>query len=175
MRPDLEEAARFLAALDPEAKTWTFQTFDDDADRKDNKRFARVLIGTLDQHAAELERLNNEGAGVFVTINETDGKGRTTDNIIRVRAVFLDLDGAPLEPVLANGRQPHIVNESSPGKWHVYKRVRNMPLDDFKPAQRRDQAVQWRQERARPAARHAAARFLPPQGRTVPYAHRLDQ
>jgi hypothetical protein len=43
--------------------------------------------------------LNREGAGVFVTVNETDLKGRTAKNITSVRAVFVDLDGAPLEPV----------------------------------------------------------------------------
>ena len=31
------EAARFLTALDPEAKAFTFQTFDDEQERKDTK------------------------------------------------------------------------------------------------------------------------------------------
>ena len=49
----------------------------------------------------ELERLNNGGAGIFVTINETNGRGRKGIDIVRVRALHTDLDGAPLGPVLA--------------------------------------------------------------------------
>jgi Primase C terminal 2 (PriCT-2)/RepB DNA-primase from phage plasmid len=123
-------AARFLQCLDPTATSFSFQSFDDDKERGD-ELLARVLHGSLDQHAAELERLNARGAGVFVTINATDDKGRCANNIVRVRAVFADLDGAPLEPVLANGMQPHIVNESSPSHFHCYWRVAGLPLDQF--------------------------------------------
>jgi len=127
---DRDLAERFLTALDPEATFWTFQTFDDDRDRK-SKSLVRVLHGTLDEHWDTLERLNGQGAGIFVTVSETDGKGRTGKNIVRVRSLFLDLDGAPLEPVLANGRTPHIVVESSAKRWHTYWRVTHLPLDQF--------------------------------------------
>jgi RepB DNA-primase from phage plasmid len=127
---DPSEAARFLTALDPAATFFTFQTFDDNRDRK-SKSLVRVLHGTLDEHWDTLARLNDQGAGIFVTVNETDGKGRTAKNIVKVRSLFLDLDGAPLEPVLANGRTPHIVVESSSARWHTYWRVADMPLDQF--------------------------------------------
>jgi hypothetical protein len=120
--PDRNEAERFLAALDPDATFFTFQTFDDDKERRD-KKLARVLHGTLAKHWDALVRLNEQGAGIFVTVNETDGKGRKTENIVKIRALYVDLDGAPLEPVLANGRPPHIVTETSPGRWHVFWRV----------------------------------------------------
>jgi hypothetical protein len=42
-----------------------------------------------------------------------------------VRALFLDLDGAPLEPVLLHAT-PHIITESSPGRFHPYYRVQEM-------------------------------------------------
>jgi hypothetical protein len=142
MTVDQNEAARFLARLDPEAESFTFQTFDDvevmvdgKLKKRQNKRLTRVLHGTLADHAAELSRLNARGAGIYVTMNETDLKGRTADNIVRVRAVFVDLDGAPLEPVLANGRTPHIVTDTSPGRWHAYWRVADMSLDQFGPVQ----------------------------------------
>lgn len=134
-----QDAARFLKCLDPEATSFTFQTFDDveivAADGKVTKRkdpkLARVLHGTLEQHAVDLARLNALGSGIYVTVNETDLKGRKVTNIMRVRAVFIDLDGSPLEPVLANGHLPHIVTETSAGKWHVFWRVTDMPLDKF--------------------------------------------
>jgi hypothetical protein len=127
--PDRNEAERFLAALDPGTDQFTFQTFDDDKARRERRKkgkqpdpFAKVLHGTLSEHWKTLASLNAKGAGIFVTINETDGKGRrTNNNIIRVRAVFADLDGAPLEPVLANGAlKPTIITETSPGHFHVY-------------------------------------------------------
>ena len=117
--PDKAEAERFLKALDPQATFFTFQTFDDDSDRKDHK-LACILHGTLDEHWDALARLNAKGAGVFVTINETDGKGRKAENIVRVRCLFVDLDGAPIPD---SGPLPHIIVETSPGHWHVYWRV----------------------------------------------------
>jgi hypothetical protein len=126
------DAVLFLAALDPGARSFTFQTFDDNNNRKDPKLIC-ILHGSFADLQLELERLNERGAGVFVTINETDGRGRKTENIERVRALFVDLDGAPLEPVLA--ASPHIVAESSPGRFHAYWLVVGMPLNDFSACQ----------------------------------------
>ena len=133
--PDKAEAARYLNLLNSGASFFTFQTFDDNKERKkaleesnrQRKRegksqlpdpLARIIHGTVDNCWAELVSLNDQGAGIFVTVNETDGKGRKTENIKRVRAVFVDLDGAPLEPV-TQWRTPHISVESSPGKFHA--------------------------------------------------------
>lgn len=115
------EALRFLAALDPTTDQFTFQTFDDDKDRKDNK-LAQVFNGTFAQHEKKLTELSKRGAGVFVTVNETDLKGRKVANIKRVRALFVDLDGIPLKKVLGDKElpSPQIVVESSPDKWHCY-------------------------------------------------------
>lgn len=139
---DLNEAARFLDMLAPGEQEFSFQLFDDDKERSEARKkakekdpFARVLNGSLAQHAGTLERLNAKGAGVFVTINRTDLKGRCAENIIGVRALFVDLDGSPLEPVLAADIAPDIVVESSPERWHAYWLVRDCPLDQFKPAQ----------------------------------------
>ncbi len=135
---DLAEAARFLAALDPDAKSFTFQTFDDVLVVVDGKlvprkdpALVRVRHGTLAQHAAELQRLNENGAGIFVTVSETNGKGRKAENITRARALFVDLEGAPLDPVLAYERKPHIVTETSPRRWHAFWRVADIKLEEF--------------------------------------------
>jgi hypothetical protein len=104
---DLPEAERFLTLLDEEAEAFTFQTFadspKDQAKEKERKAkgvpllLAHTFNGTLEQHAAKLERYNCMGAGVFVTVNRTDLKGRKADNVKAVRAVFADTDGAPLD------------------------------------------------------------------------------
>src|SRR5262245_58099491 len=94
--PLREEAARFLTLLDPAATAFTFQTFDDliiDGHKRDDPKLRRIFHGTLDKYWDTLVRLNSEGAGVFVTINETDLKGRRIENIKRIRAVWCEDDG----------------------------------------------------------------------------------
>jgi hypothetical protein len=132
--PDLEQAATFLRLLDPDAEAWTFQVFDDSELKRGH--LAKVCHGSLEEEAARLTALNKAGAGVFVVINEADGMGRKAENIIRVRAVFADLDGAPLEPVLSCRLAPHIIVESSPGRFHCYWRATGLPLDQFAPTQK---------------------------------------
>ena len=105
IKPRLPTAALFLDALDPQGK-FTFQTFDDDESRKD-KKLVRVLHGTLDKHATTLTTINQKGAGIFVTVNQTNLKGRKANDIEKVRAAFVDLDGRPLEPVLEHPLKPH--------------------------------------------------------------------
>ena len=113
---DLQQASAFLALLDQTAQEFTFQTFDDQKERK-RTDLTRILIGTLEEHADELTRLSAQGAGVFVTVNATDGRGRRLANIMRYRAIFqeADMPGAKIPPL-----EPHIVVESSPGKFHRY-------------------------------------------------------
>lgn len=141
---DIKMAARFLDLFGTK-ESFSFQTFADKKVSPDaaamkgykQPKLARILHGTLLKHAEELARLNKEGAGVFFTVNETDGQGRKAGNIIRVRALFVDLDGAPLDPVLAHEIKPHIVVESSPGRFHAYWLTDDCPLDEFKSAQQK--------------------------------------
>lgn len=129
----LGQAERFLALLDPTGR-FTFQTFDDSPAK--SGELAKVLHGTLGQRTAELKALNERGAGVFVTVNATDLKGRKEANIVAVRALFVDLDGSPIQPVRDGPLAPHIQVESSPGRWHAYWLVRDLALAQFKPLQK---------------------------------------
>lgn len=97
----------------------TYQTFDD---KKQRDTLARIHHDTTD-----LERLNQLGAGVYLMINEGDGKGRNTKSVIRVRAVFADFDGATLP---ANWPLPvSALVETSPGKYHAYWLTTDVPAD----------------------------------------------
>ncbi len=109
-------AESFLTLLAEGAEEFTFQTFDDNKSRKD-PLLTKILHGSLDQHLNDLIVLNAKGAGIFVTVNETDLKGRSTANILDVRAIFQEADrsGVPI-PTLP----PHIVVETSQGKFHRY-------------------------------------------------------
>lgn len=138
INPDLDQANRFLNTIDPDASCleipWCFQTFLEKGNI--NKSFrAWHEHGQLSDLAARLTSANKNMGGAFVTINETDGLGRYGDNIVKVRAVFADLDGAPLEPILSCGLKPHAVVESSAGRYQVFWRVRDCDLDIFKALQ----------------------------------------
>jgi hypothetical protein len=111
-----QAAEQFLTLLAEGANEFTFQTFDDNKARKDSG-LTRIFNGTLDQHIGELLRLNKLGAGIYVTVNETDLKGRTKANIVNVRAVFQEADrqGIPVPSL-----EPHIVVQTSQGKFHRY-------------------------------------------------------
>jgi hypothetical protein len=130
----LQMAARFLTLISQDGDpSFVFQTF---SDKKDVSAAPQIFSGSFEQHQHTLAELNQRGVGIFVTINQTDGKGRKTENIIGIRAAFVDLDGSPLEPLLQSSLQPHMVIESSPGRYHAYWLVEGLALDEFTPLQK---------------------------------------
>lgn len=129
--PDLSQAGRLLDLLEPEGD-FCFQTF---GDNSKNPGLARKPRGTLDTVAGELTALNQRHAGVFVMVNR--GTERNNAGVTGIRALFVDLDGSPIEPVLEAPVLPHVIIESSPGRWHAYWLVDSeFPLDRFTPAQK---------------------------------------
>ena len=140
LNPNYEMAKAFLQALGQGDDVFTFQTFSDQ--KSTGGIFPKVLHGTLERHFDELARLNEAGAGIFVMVNKGDGivhEGfktcRTKASVTAVRAQFVDLDGAPLAPLMEAKRPPDIVVESSPGRWHGYWLGIDCPLDAFKSVQ----------------------------------------
>ncbi len=127
--PNPAMASQFLTRFDEDG-VFTFQTFDDCKMRK-APYLARILHGSFDEHRIELLRLNQQGAGIFFTVNATDGRGRSGINITKIRAVFVDLDGAPLDPIYHAPLEPHLIVQSSQGKYHAYWIVDRLPLDQF--------------------------------------------
>ena len=94
-------------------------------------------VGTFDEHMHELRKLNDQGFGIFVQINTADGNGFRATNINGAPCVFADFDGAPLANLERLQIKPHLVIETSPGKYHAYWRVADIPLSDFKTLQQR--------------------------------------
>ena len=130
------EASAFLNVLAP-GKLVTFQTF---SDRDELKRHdpesgkltdpnARCYHGDLNRLEERLRTHNQAGAGVYVMVNEGDGKGRKGNNVVRVRAVFIDTDGASYPDRLP--LEPHLVVASSPGNWHLYWLACGLALTEF--------------------------------------------
>ncbi len=122
---NLEHADKFLEALAGDSLI-TFQTFDD---KGKNRALSRILHGPLSKHLEELTDLNRKGAGIYVMVNEGNGKGRTEENVKSVRALILDLDGSPLDPVLLCPLKPHILTETSSGRYQCFWLVKDFPLD----------------------------------------------
>ena len=125
LMPDREQAKAFLNLLDPAATSFTFQTFTDSKQTRAQQArgklpgdpLAQVLHGSLDDRWDALVALNRKGAGVYVTVNATDGKGRKLGNIAAIRGVWREADASNL-PALPLA--PSVVVESSPGKHHEY-------------------------------------------------------
>lgn len=131
MSLDLEAARSFLAALTGDggaAVVW--QSFDDS--KKKRKHLARVLNGTLDEHAAELAVLNSKGAGIFVTVNATDGGGRQASNVTALRAIFVDADDTVLPPLAL---APSFTVHSARGPHAYWLLAPGEPLERFTDAQ----------------------------------------
>lgn len=99
----------------------TFQTKCDDPDLNESDgiraRLTQVLHGPHERHAGKLEVLNELGAGIYFSVNETDGQGRRLENITKLRALVVEWDhGAPS----SFAREPSLLVESSPGKLQAY-------------------------------------------------------
>ena len=126
---NVEEARRFVEMFGngPHA----YQTFDDNKERKDTKLGSKDWYGTFDTYKNLLIEKNQKGAAVSLCINQNDGPKRTKNHIVKIRAVFVDLDGSPLEPLLAAPLDCHVIVESSPGKYHGYLLVEDCALDQF--------------------------------------------
>ncbi len=132
---NLAPTKRFLAVLTGDEAV-TFQTFSDGDElkikrpgQKDYDPNAGWRHGTLDGLEPHLKRLNAKGAGVYVMVNAGNGRGRSAENVRSVRALFIDTDGAPFPTDLP--LQPHLVVQSSPGKYHLYWLVNGVELNDF--------------------------------------------
>lgn len=110
----------------------TFQFFDD----KDKKNRGKASFRHMERGLSYpfSHKKQKEGCGVYAMVNAGDGKGRSKKNVVKVRTLFIDLDGSPWEPA-ATALKPHMRVESSPGRWHLYWLVNDCDLDQFKPIQ----------------------------------------
>lgn len=126
--PPEAQARAYLKMIDPEAKSFCFRQL---PDNKTTRVRPANFDGKLKEALPHLQRANRVGGGAFVVVNEG---GQQKSEITRVRAVFADTDGAPVEPIIG-ALKPHMVVESSAENYHVYWIVADFPLDQFKPVQ----------------------------------------
>jgi biotin operon repressor len=129
--PDL--AQEFLDRMYGPDATVCFQVF---GERPGHDVAPEWRYGTFKEMRTWLCNRNQAGAGVYFMVNQGDGKGRSATNVTKVTHLFVDLDGAPHEPLTALGCTPHIITQSSPGRYQAFWRVDDCPLDDFRTYQK---------------------------------------
>jgi hypothetical protein len=108
---------RFLKQLDPidsKKGIFTYQTFPDRKDHPEAAELTSVIAGPAKDRLLDLHA---HGAGIYVTVNRTDGKGRKSKNITHVRAVWREADDPDLPPLPL---EPTMIVETSPGHHHEY-------------------------------------------------------
>lgn len=129
---------KFLKILDPNAELFHFQVFDDSG--KNNVSPA-TIVGSLEEKVESLAAKNKAGAGIFVAIQpHPKDKPRKAEFTTEIRTFFIDLDGAPLEPVLETLKKaklnPNMVVNTSLGKYHIYLKVSDCPLSKYSAVQK---------------------------------------
>ncbi|MBY0316325.1 MAG: hypothetical protein K2Q26_12435 [Bdellovibrionales bacterium] len=149
---DFDMAHEFLNALDSCADGFSFQTFYDSKKPKESdfknfedfnkslaqysvaqRKCSRILHGSFKDHLAELTRLQKMGAGVYVTINKTDLRGRRESNIIAIRAQFTDADDSNSVPFDLTAS---LMLESARGQHNYYFLHEGEPKELFSGVQR---------------------------------------
>jgi hypothetical protein len=101
---------------------------------KPNYQFDSTNPNYLDSFS----QLNDAEYELFVQVNQSDGKGQKTENITAVRALFVDFDNpATALDVIENlTLLPTVIVNSSQGKFHVYYKVTDCTLGQFKGLQK---------------------------------------
>src|SRR5262245_32338086 len=124
---DAAHVQRYLGLLDPNAEWFTFQLFTDQENKPSPDPLAKVRTVNKVTRSV-LDPYEHDHAGVWVTVNDTNGKGRKAADVTRIRAVWQeDDDGFEGEFPL----EPSMVVESSPGHYHRYWLVDgDWPADD---------------------------------------------
>lgn len=124
-------ATLYLRLLDPDPNAiFHFRTIAEAPGARGVSKYS----GTYAQCRDQLERDNANGRGVFVVVN---AGGHSAKEITQVRSLFADCDdpSKPWTSCAVRGRDPHMVIETSPGKWHAYWLAEDFPLSEFKRAQ----------------------------------------
>ncbi len=137
LNQDFTMAHRFLDILTGGAnETITFQFFDDK--NKKNRAAAKIQHRNRSRMGQQVydsfQDKQKAGCSVCVMVNRGNGKGRAAKNVVGIRALFIDLDGPSPEPA-TKMLKPHVIVETSPGRYHLYWLVSDCALEQFTPIQ----------------------------------------
>lgn len=131
-RQNADLAKSFLNALGGAGATFTFQTFVDRAKgepppAKGDPR-SRIITGTFESCKRVLAELNDQRAGVFVTVNPQRGNWRANVNTIKPRAIWHENDGTLLDNVKHLWPvEPSMIVRTRENHTHIYWLLNDMP------------------------------------------------
>jgi Primase C terminal 2 (PriCT-2) len=135
---DFGIAERFLHALDPNTQRFTFFLVNETGWPSCKPIERHCTLAEIWPVILKLNQLNDRYAA-YVTINETDLKGRKANNIVRVRALFVDPDTpesvAKILDTKQMGLRPSILVAAKESKAHAYWLSSDTSLEQFKPLQ----------------------------------------
>jgi hypothetical protein len=101
---------------------------------RDKGAAAIPFDGPLDQVWQSIEHYNQQGYGIFAVPSVLDGTGRKLENVVGIRAHYIDLDTGSIEANLqradASEPAPCFSVQSSPGKHHVYWPIQQQYRDN---------------------------------------------
>jgi len=129
--------------IDANLAAWYVQTLAGDANAiiewrcihdTDRGKPGHNYRGTLTEVLPTLEKYNNDGYGIFCSIQQFDGQGRELTNVSQIRTHVVDIDN----PITAQINFDRAANagasfavQSSPGKFHLYWRMVPYVSNDF--------------------------------------------
>lgn len=133
---DVDQARAYVAALTGSPDTrMTWQLFADRAEWKPGNRdpLKAIRHGSVHELAPWLAQQNSCGAGIFLTVQATDLQGRESQNVVALRALFVDWDG---EPTRAPALPPSFIVHSGTGPHWYWVLKAGEPLEALRDAQK---------------------------------------
>ena len=129
-------------ATQDQTQTETFLTLLDEAD--DRFLFASIYPvteespakcvhewGTVDELFRKLVARNEDGAGIYVVANKSTGA--KDKDVTSVRAVFADQDVPSSRASEGWPIDPHMIVETSPGRYHYWWLADGLSREEFSP------------------------------------------
>lgn len=126
MKANKRSALAFLQAVDPDETRWCFAFFDDTGA---GRKVQHHLFGTLDEHWPQILKNQEDGFAFYFVPNKikATASNRRKTAVEKIRYIVLDFDQkertVTFEEILHIAPRPHMVVETSPGKYHAYWRV----------------------------------------------------
>ncbi|MEZ0175388.1 MAG: VapE domain-containing protein [Candidatus Reddybacter sp.] len=126
-------AEDFFCHIKGAGATIDFRTFDDNKDRADRTLTCK-LRGTIEECFDALYDLNQQGAGIFFTVNTTDGGGVRRENINSIQYLWIEDDGDDPKAVARCPLDYMLKVRTSKDHYHYYYRVEpeSISVEEFK-------------------------------------------
>lgn len=93
-------------------------------------------LAALWENSAEVSKIlqDNSNSNCYFGVALREGTNGKKDGISQIPSLWLDLDGSPLTPITDSPWTPSAVVETSPGKFHVYWKLKEPAIKSEIPA-----------------------------------------